>query len=78
MPANVICLVFFISSNKQLASHLLMHSLYCGSAVYPYQVLERRQPQEMLICCAGLHNKKYLQALNTHSVQWKEGTFKRM
>jgi hypothetical protein len=33
-------------SNEQLALSQLMHSMHCGSAVFPYQVLERRTAQQ--------------------------------
>jgi hypothetical protein len=48
-----------IQSNHQLALSRLMHSIHCGSAVFPYQALERRPTQETLIGCAGLHYKKF-------------------
>jgi hypothetical protein len=38
-----------IQSNQQLALSLLMHSIHCGSAVFPYQALEIRQAQETVI-----------------------------
>jgi hypothetical protein len=40
-------------STQQLAVSLLMHSIHCCSAVFPYQALERRTAQETLIGCAG-------------------------
>jgi hypothetical protein len=48
-------------SNQQLAQSRLMHNIHCGSAIFPYQALERRTAQETLnsLGCAGLHNKKY-------------------
>jgi hypothetical protein len=36
-----------------------MHCIHCGGAVFPYQALERRQAQETLIGCAGLHKRKF-------------------
>jgi hypothetical protein len=36
-----------------------MHSTYCGSAIFPYKALERRQAQETSIGCAGFHNEKF-------------------
>jgi ribonuclease I len=46
-------------SNQQLALSRLMRNIHCGSAIFPYQVFERRPAQETLISCAGLHNKTY-------------------
>jgi hypothetical protein len=46
-----------IQSNQQLAGSQLMHSIHYISAVYPYQVRERRPAQDTLIGCAELHNK---------------------
>jgi hypothetical protein len=40
--------------NQKLARSWLMHSMHCGSAIFPYQALERRQAQETLIDCAVL------------------------
>jgi hypothetical protein len=34
-----------------------MHSVHCGSAVFPFQALERRPAQETLEGCTGLKNK---------------------
>jgi hypothetical protein len=44
-----------IQSKQQLILSRLMHSIHCGSAVFPYQALESRKAQETLICCAGPH-----------------------
>jgi hypothetical protein len=49
----------YIQSNQQLALSRLMHSKHCGSAIFPYQALQRRQAQETLLGCAGLHNEKF-------------------
>jgi hypothetical protein len=46
-----------IQSNQKLALSRLMHSIHCGSAVFPYEALERRSAQGTLTGCAGLHNK---------------------
>jgi hypothetical protein len=56
-----------IQSNQQLDLSRLMHSIYCGSAVFPYQALERTAAQETLIGCAGLYNIN-LKALNIQPV----------
>jgi hypothetical protein len=45
-----------------------MHSIHCGCAMFPYQVLKRRSAQETLIGCEGLRNIKISKALNIHSV----------
>jgi hypothetical protein len=45
-----------------------MHDIHCGSAVFPYQPLERRPVQETLIGCAVLHNIQHSKALNIHPV----------
>jgi hypothetical protein len=47
-----------MQSNQQLALSRLMHSIHCGSAIFPYQALERRPAQETLVGWAGLYNKK--------------------
>jgi hypothetical protein len=43
-------------SNQQVALRRLMHSIHCGSAIFPYQALERRPAQETLMGCEGLRN----------------------
>lgn len=53
-----------VQSDKQLPLSRLMHSMYCCSAVYPYQALEGRTAQDTLVGCAGLHNNS--KALNFH------------
>jgi hypothetical protein len=57
-----------MQSNQQLALSRLMHSIYRGSAVFPYQALESRQVKETLIGCAELHNVKKFKTLNIYSV----------
>jgi hypothetical protein len=56
-----------IQLNQQLALSRLMHSIHCGSAIFPYQALERRPVQETLIGCAGLHSIKNSKALEHSS-----------
>lgn len=34
-----------------------MQSTGCGSAMFSYQPLGKKQAQEILVGCAGLHNK---------------------
>jgi hypothetical protein len=57
-----------IQSNEQLALSRLMHSIHCGSAIFPYQALETRPAQETLIGCAGLRNIQNSKALNMLAV----------
>jgi hypothetical protein len=47
----------YISENSKLALSRLMHSIHCGNAIFAYQTLERKPPQETsgLIGCAGVH-----------------------
>jgi hypothetical protein len=37
-------------SNQQLALSLLMHSIHCGSAVFPYQALKRSAQETDKLC----------------------------
>jgi hypothetical protein len=43
---------------QQLALCRLMHSIHCGSAIFPYQALEGRPAQETVIGCIARHNIK--------------------
>jgi hypothetical protein len=45
-----------IQINQQLALSWLMHSIHCGSTIFPYQVFERRPTEETLLGCVGLYN----------------------
>jgi hypothetical protein len=47
-----------IQSNLQVALSWLMHSIHCGSTIFPYKALLRRSAQETLIGCVELQNKK--------------------
>jgi hypothetical protein len=38
---------------------VLVHSIHCGSAVFPHHAFERRPAQETLIGCVGLHDKQF-------------------
>jgi hypothetical protein len=40
------------------AGSWMMLSIHCGNAVFPYQVLERKPVQEILIGCVRLHSIK--------------------
>jgi hypothetical protein len=44
--------------NHHLALSRLMHSIHCGSGVFPYQALERGAAQDNAIGRAGLRNIK--------------------
>jgi hypothetical protein len=63
-----------IQSNQQMALSRLMHSIHCGSAIFPYQALETRLAQETLTGCAGLHNKKF-EGTEHSPRMWKTQTF---
>jgi hypothetical protein len=54
-----------IQSNQQLALSRLMHRIYYGSAVFPYQALESTAAQETLI---GLHNIQISKAMRIHHI----------
>jgi hypothetical protein len=66
-----------VRSNQQLALSRLMHSIYTGSVIFPYQALERRSAQETLVGFAGLHNTENSKAFDIHSVdRWLANGFK--
>jgi hypothetical protein len=55
-----------IQSNQQLTLGRLVHRMHCGSAIFPYQALERRTAQETLIGRGRLHYIKNSLALNIY------------
>jgi hypothetical protein len=43
------------TNNWLLALSRLMHNIYYGNAVFPYEAFERRPAQKTIIGCVGLH-----------------------
>jgi hypothetical protein len=51
-PSSPNAIVLHFSVFAKAVSRL-MHSIHCGSTIFPYQVLERKPAQDTLIGCAG-------------------------
>jgi hypothetical protein len=53
-----------VQSNQQLVLCQFLRNIQWGSTIFPYEALERRRAQKILIGCVGLHNIKNSKALN--------------